>query len=84
MSEMPYGYEMMQDPDIVHGFMQDVNRMMEQNFELLEFIQDLQNELSDVREAAFQIAVTAAHGNKRRARRLYRKNIGRRASWRSI
>lgn len=84
MSEMPYGYEMLQDPDVVYGFMQDVSRMMEQNCELLEFIQDLQEELNDVREAAFQIAVAAANGRKRHARRLYRRTLGRRASWRSM
>ena len=84
MSEMPFGYEMLQDPDFVYEFMQDVNRMMKHNFELVQHVHRVEVELSQIREAAFEIAYFAGKGKHRIARRKYRKLVRNGRSWQPI
>lgn len=46
---LPYGFEMMQDPDVVHEIMQNVARLMARNCELHTEINCLRSDVERLR-----------------------------------
>lgn len=47
----PYGYEMMQDPDVVDAIMRDVAKLMERNCELAARVAELEDQNRRIRMA---------------------------------
>jgi hypothetical protein len=75
MADDPFGYEMLQDPDVAAEFMADVKRMMEHNEMLVHHYNVIVEELEEIRNSAFQIAYLIGKGKTRRARRAYRQHM---------
>ena len=75
MADDPFGYEMLQDPDVVVEFMTDIKRMMQHNEILIHHYNVIVEELEEMRNNAFQIAYLTGKGKTRRARRIYRRQM---------
>ena len=48
MPEMPFGYDLLQDPDVAHEFISDVNRLMKRNCELYGALTRAEHVASDM------------------------------------
>ena len=68
MADDPFGYEMLQDPDVAAEFMADVKRMMEHNEMLVHHYNVIVEELEEIRNSAFQIAYLIGKGKTRRSK----------------